>query len=109
MTTRKIAIGTQVVVAAQALLCLALRGVFPNGLLLSGIVFLPSLSLCVASIIGLWNNRAYGWTTGLAADLLMGLVLLATLRWLSLIPASGFVCLLAPQVREEFLHGTRQI
>jgi hypothetical protein len=100
------AIWIQVVITGLVLLSWLIWstwGVFPNGLLLSGVAFLPALSLCVASIIGLNSKRMYGWISGLAADLLVSLIMLATSGWLCLIPVAAMAYLLSPQIRKTYV------
>jgi hypothetical protein len=79
-------------------------GVFPNSLVMSTAVFGVPMILAVASLIGLWRGKMFGWVTGIVANC----ILVIFFPWgglLCVIPAAMVVLLLSGPVRGFYVRN----
>ena len=77
-------------------------GVFPNGLIVSSIIFGPLLIISITSVFGLWKGRMFDWITGVLGNAASSLILFFTSKPLCIIPVVFFVFLLSRNVREFY-------
>jgi hypothetical protein len=79
-------------------------GSFPNGLIMSSIIFGPFLVISSISAYGLWKGRMFGWITGILIDAILCLILFFKSKSLCFVLLILIVFLLSKYVRDFYVR-----
>jgi len=104
----KAAIGLQAlqfVVIAVPWAAGAAWGRLPNSLIVSSVIFGPSLIFCAASVVGMVRKKMYGWILALVIDLLTCAPLAFFARPLVVFPLGMIGVLMLRGVREFYARN----